>query len=55
MNLKKHHISSFTIAFFLIGLVSCDVLDKQPLDVIPETIVWNDESLIDSYLTGAYI
>ncbi len=32
-----------------------NVSDKEPLDVIPETIVWNDEKLVDSYLTGVYL
>ncbi len=40
---------------FMFILSACNVLDKEPLDVIPEVIVWNDEKLVDAYLTGAYI
>ncbi|GAI11149.1 unnamed protein product [marine sediment metagenome] len=31
-----------------------DVLDKQPLDIISDVIIWNDEALIDSYLADLY-
>jgi starch-binding outer membrane protein, SusD/RagB family len=36
--------------------VSCqeEILDKQPLDIISDVVVWNDESLMDDYLTGIY-
>ncbi len=34
---------------------SCsDVLDREPLDKISETSVWNDESMIRSYVTDLY-
>ncbi len=32
-----------------------DVLDKAPLDIIPDNMIWNDQSLVNSYLTGAYV
>jgi hypothetical protein len=38
-----------------IGLFSCmDVLDKAPLDIISDKVVWEDKELTDAYLTGAY-
>lgn len=43
------------IPCLLVFFSACNVLDKEPLDVIPETIVWNDEKLVDAYLTGAYL
>lgn len=33
---------------------ACDVLDKKPLDNISDATVWNDETLIDADITGAY-
>ena len=39
----------------LMVATSCeDVLDKQPLDIISDSDVWNDEVLIKAYLTQAY-
>ena len=36
--------------------VSCedDLLDKEPLDLITDATVWNDESLIDGFLASQY-
>ncbi|MDP2338596.1 MAG: RagB/SusD family nutrient uptake outer membrane protein, partial [Bacteroidota bacterium] len=47
------------ITILLMGLMfstSCnkDILDKVPLDIISDATVWNDESLIDAYLTQTY-
>lgn len=41
----------------LFGFTSCqkDVLDKQPLDIMGDNVVWSDQTLIDAYLTEAYI
>lgn len=43
---------------FLVGaltLTACnDVLDKQPLDIISDNVVWTDPSLVDAYLTQAF-
>lgn len=34
---------------------SCeDVLDKKPLNIISDAVVWSDETLIDAYLTEIY-
>lgn len=42
------------IAVFII-LSSCeDVLDKEPLGIIADNAVWNDENLMDAFLTGVY-
>ncbi len=46
------------IYIFLIGLLtftSCNVLDKEPLDIISDATVWKDKALIDSYLNQCYI
>ncbi|MDR1097714.1 MAG: RagB/SusD family nutrient uptake outer membrane protein [Tannerella sp.] len=33
---------------------SCDYLDKAPLDLISDSDVWNDEALIEAYLSNSY-
>jgi len=40
----------------LMVLSSCnkEVLDKNPLDIISDDVVWNDPILIDAYLTQCY-
>lgn len=45
----------FILASF-IGLTACinDILDKKPLDIIFDDIVWNDANLVDSYLAREY-
>ncbi len=52
MNNMKMKIYGFLA--FLIILASCDVLDKEPLDIIADGVVWNDPVLMDSYLTEQY-
>ena len=38
-----------------IGFTNCqDVLDKQPLDIISDAVVWEDESLANAYLNDVY-
>lgn len=51
---KKILLSIITV--FVIVFSSCqkDVLDKQPLDIISDALVWNDPDLINAYLTQAY-
>ena len=45
----------YIFMLLLIGATSCeDVLDKQPLDIISDSVVWEDEILIKAYLTQAY-
>lgn len=41
----------------LLVLPSCmkNVLDKKPLDSISDAVVWNDQALIDAYLTQVYL
>ncbi|MDR1454255.1 MAG: RagB/SusD family nutrient uptake outer membrane protein [Tannerella sp.] len=45
----------FIIAGF-VGFTSCvnDILDKKPLDIISEEVVWNDPDLVDSYMARQY-
>lgn len=52
--LSKYQTWAIALTTLLLAS-ACNVLDKEPLDVIPETIVWNDEKLVDAYLTGAYL
>jgi len=40
----------------VVFFTSCeDVLDKKPLDMISDAFVWNDQVLIDAYLTQQYV
>jgi len=50
----KYSCLSFLLAF-LISSCQKNVLDKSPLDIIPDNMVWNDESLVNAYVTGAYV
>lgn len=43
------------IAFFVSGLVSCNVLDLDPLDTYTEAIVFSDPVLTDAYVTENYV
>ena len=40
----------------LLGIMSCNkaVLDKVPLNIISDATLWNDQNLIDAYLTEVY-
>ena len=44
------------LIFSISMLLACneEVLDKQPLDIMSDTNVWNDKTLIDAYLTQMY-
>ncbi|MBL7969803.1 MAG: RagB/SusD family nutrient uptake outer membrane protein [Prolixibacteraceae bacterium] len=46
----------YIILFGLLVFSSCqdDVLDKEPLDLITDNVVWSDPALIDAYLTQLY-
>ncbi|GEP93954.1 RagB/SusD family nutrient uptake outer membrane protein [Chitinophaga cymbidii] len=49
-----------TIHILLIFSLVCssclkDALDKQPLDTITDAVVWNDQALINAYLTQVYL
>lgn len=48
-------ISIFIV--LLLSITSCnkEILDKAPLDIITDDVVWNDQALIDAYLTNAYL
>lgn len=39
---------------FLFSVTSCDVLDKEPLDMISDNVVWADQALMDDYLNQCY-
>lgn len=40
----------------LFSVMACqdDILDKEPLDIISEAVVWSDQSLVDAYLAHQY-
>ena len=46
----------YIFLLFIIGFQSCqdDVLEREPLDKIPEGNVWNDEVMINAYVTNLY-
>ena len=41
----------------LLVFTSCidDVLDRKPLDIVSDGVVWEDPALIDAYLTNVYL
>ncbi len=41
-------------ALLLLSGAGCEVLDKQPLDVVSDAIVWNDATLVDTYMANLY-
>ncbi|MFZ4262055.1 RagB/SusD family nutrient uptake outer membrane protein [Sphingobacterium sp. HJSM2_6] len=51
--MKKLYIYHLIGLLFLTGC-SKDVLDRQPLDRISETIVWNDKNAVLAHLAGSY-
>ena len=45
----------YLLLFFLFSSLGCqDFLDKEPLDIISDAVVWEDEKLVDSYLADLY-
>ncbi|MDR2232634.1 MAG: RagB/SusD family nutrient uptake outer membrane protein [Tannerella sp.] len=52
----KNIIIKYLIITCFISLTACidSVLDKRPLDIISEDVVWNDPNLVDSYIAGLY-
>jgi starch-binding outer membrane protein, SusD/RagB family len=52
----KKYIYILTVLSFIIGLTSCEetLLDKEPLDIISENVLWEDEQLIERYLDGIF-
>lgn len=47
---KKQLILILSIIF----ASSCNILDKSPLDIISDDVVWSDKTLINSYINGVY-
>ncbi|MGQ8335572.1 RagB/SusD family nutrient uptake outer membrane protein [Sunxiuqinia sp. A32] len=39
---------------FILVFNACDVLDKEPIDIISDAAVWTDEDLADANLTNLY-
>jgi hypothetical protein len=48
------YILSMIIGCLVISSCQNDILDKKPLDIITEDVVWKDQTLIDAYLTNLY-
>ncbi|MDD2477115.1 MAG: RagB/SusD family nutrient uptake outer membrane protein [Dysgonamonadaceae bacterium] len=50
------NIGLYLMIVCLIGFNSCinDVLDKKPLDIISDDVLWNDANLVESYLAKQY-
>ena len=45
----------YFVLLLLAGLTnSCNVLDKEPINIISDATVWNDENLADANLTHLY-
>jgi len=42
------------VAFLCVAMISCDILDKKPLDMISDDVVWDDPTLVDAYMTAQY-
>ncbi|MBB3186198.1 RagB/SusD family nutrient uptake outer membrane protein [Microbacter margulisiae] len=44
------------LAFLLIVVNSCvnDLLNKQPLNIISDDVLWNDQALVNAYITDIY-
>jgi hypothetical protein len=51
--MKSIHYIIIT-TFLSLFATGCEVLDKEPLDIISDNIVWDDQSLVDSYLADLY-
>ena len=49
-------MKKYLIIILFLTTFSCaeDMLDRQPLDVMTENVVWTDPALISSYLNGIY-
>lgn len=52
--MKNIKIGKMLAAFLLVMTTSCDILDKKPLDMISDDIVWDDPTLVDAYLASQY-
>lgn len=52
---KSKNIAFLYFTLFLLTACKKDVLDKLPLDIVPDPVVWTDQKLIDAYLAGGYI
>jgi hypothetical protein len=53
MTLKKV-IHILIASLFLLPACSKDVLNKQPLDIVSDAVLWNDPKLVDAYLIQIY-
>ncbi|EOR94309.1 hypothetical protein ADIARSV_2550 [Arcticibacter svalbardensis MN12-7] len=53
--MKLHYFCFTVLLTFFVTSCQKNVLDKLPLDIIPDPMVWNDESLVNAYMTGAYL
>lgn len=54
MNMKNIKFRWMLTTLFVVMLTSCDILDKKPLDMISDDIVWDDPTLVDAYMVSQY-
>ena len=54
MNMKNIKFRWMLTTLFVVLLSSCDILDKKPLDMISDDIVWDDPTLVDAYMVSQY-
>lgn len=52
--MKSIKIGKMLAVFLLVITASCDILDKKPLDMISDDVVWDDPTLVDAYLASQY-
>lgn len=53
--MKNIRLGKTLVAFIAIILTSCDILDKKPLDMITDDVVWDDPTLVDAYMVSQYM
>lgn len=44
----------YSLLAFVLFTMGCNILEKEPLDIISDAVVWKDEALVDAYLADLY-
>ena len=50
----KKYIFILLTALFLLSACDEEILDKQPLDIISSSVVWDDPALVQAYIANLY-
>lgn len=50
--MKLRNIATPAAILFLLGIVSCNVLDTQPFEMYDEATVWGSKATADAFVTG---